>query len=316
MKRLLNIVPVLIILAVPVVACTFTAETLLPRLDAALAADDGDARAMDALPVMPPEIQTFELEPGEDIIVGDSITATWASLGGEVQLCLHAERPEGGQQHCYDGLPPAGSLGVRVDTSLTGALSARLTVTSARMGSVEQTVDLGMVCAGRWFTTPVVERCASQPVLETEAAAQPFERGWMLWLRDIGRYFVLADAPVEPGTGRYRLLMTSDPLNVTRDTADSVEAPPGLVAPVSGFGNIWRGDAFGTGYREVLGWGTQPEFAYTALYQCDDDPEAPTCYVTHPDGWVVILHPDGTWSEGETLRAYEFPETGDVASGS
>lgn len=308
MRRLLNILPMLMILAVPVVACTVTAESLLPRLDAALASDDAGSLAAETLPAMQPEIQAFDLEPAGDIVVGDSVMATWSSLGGEVQVCLLAGPEEGGQKRCFDGLPPAGSLGVRVDSSLSGPLSAQLTVASARMGTADETVDLGIVCPGRWFTTPVVERCASEPVIETEAAAQPFEHGWMLWLRDIGRYFVLVDDPAEPGADRDLLLMTSDPLNVTQDTAESVEAPEGFVAPVSGFGNIWRGDAYGTGYREVLGWAVEPEFAYTAKYQCDDDPEAPICYVTHPDGWVVVLHPDGSWSPGETLRTFQFPE--------
>jgi hypothetical protein len=123
----------------------------------------------------------------------------------------------------------------------------------------------------------------------------------MIWLEEPGRYYILEGAPLFEGAERRRVEIIDDPLEMVRDTSSEVQAPPGLYAPVSGFGLVWRGDVAGSpGYRERLGWALEPEFGYEAVLQCDDALPSggrswQTCYLQGPDGDIFALHPLGGW---------------------
>lgn len=305
MKRVMRVLPVLLVLALPVAACS-AARSILPRIDAVLADADGDADDADSSRLateaaMPPAVEQFMVEPDNPVAVGDSLTVTWETVGGDVRLCL-AQSQGGGTERCFEDLPPSGSLGVRIDEELTGPLTLRLTVAKGEPDAASDEIDLGEICRYHWFTTPETDGCPGTPIYETNAAAQLFEHGWLLWIDEPGRYFALTDDIVEPEVDGKRYETTADPLMVIDDTEADVEPPDGLYAPVSGFGLIWRGDAQDTGYRELLGWATIPEFGYQARYQCDAQDE-PTCYVLHPDDWVVVLTPDGYWYPAESGRS-------------
>lgn len=307
MKRLMQILPILLILALATVACSVTARAVLPRIDAALASEEqaeegGDGPAAANTPQ--PTIDAFWVEPASGVKVGRSLTATWSTTGGPVRLCLVPGAPAGAPR-CFDGLPPAGSLGVRLDRSLSGPLKVQLAVAPDEPYAALETLDLGLVCEFEWFAEPDTPGCPDTPAYETNAAAQRYEHGWMLWVDEPGRYLALTDEPLEPGSEAKRYLSTYDPLDITGNTSDAVQAPEGLFAPVSGFGLIWRGDARGTGYRDAMGWARNLEFGYQAQYQCDARPPAEqTCYVTHPEGWIVELHPDGSWTPADNPRTY------------
>src|SRR5690606_25600328 len=303
MRRILRFLPALMIVAIPVIACGVTADRLLPRIDAVLASDDGTTGVETAQPV-DPAIHAFYVVPGRGIAVGDSLTATWVSAGGPVELCLVQLLPAGGSERCFDGLAETGSLGIRVDEKLGGPLAVRLEVAPGQPNAVAEAVEIGYQCDHSWFTEPEVVHCPETAVYITPAAAQPYAHGWLIWVDEPGRYIALTDSPVSVGGVEKRYLSAWDPLIPTRDTADSVNPPEELYAPLSVFGLIWRGDASGAdGYRDLLGWATAPEFGYTARYQCDRS-ETPWqyCYVTHPEGWVVVLHPNGYWYPADTLR--------------
>lgn len=304
MKRVMRILPVLLIVALPVAACS-AVQNILPRIDAALANDGGDAddagSSVATESAEPPAVNEFAVEPENLVAVGDTLTVTWDTVGGPTRLCL-SQTQEGGTERCFGSLPPTGSLGVRIDETLTGRLALRLTVAKGEPDAATGEIDLGEICRYRWFTEPETEGCPGTPIYETNAAAQLFEHGWLLWVDEPGRYFALTDEVVAPEVDGKRYETTSDPLMVIDDTEADIEPPEGLYAPVSGFGLIWRGDAQGTGYRELLGWATMPEFGYQARYQCDAQ-EQPTCYVLHPDDWIVVLTPEGYWYPAESGRS-------------
>jgi hypothetical protein len=237
-----------------------------------------------------PAIRSFSVTP-EQASQGDTITATWSVSGDDVRLCLMQPGVE--SEECVTDLPPEGSHAVTITDPVEGKLSVSLYVNASQPDAVAETrwVDFG--CTYQWFTTPEVDLCPAMASIESPAAAQHFEGGWMLYLSDPGLYITLltpggAEAP-------YRLL--ADPLNILRDTSGEVTPPEGLYAPESGFGLVWRGDVEGSeGYREALGWATAPEFGYTAAYQCDRSASQwQFCYVTHPGGRVIVLHPLGRW---------------------
>ena len=97
--------------------------------------------------------------------------------------------------------------------------------------------------------------CPAAPASITWAAWQPFERGYMFWRSDTWRASVLYD----DGT------WTEFPDQWDGLTTVSPGAPPpGLVAPVRGFGYLW-----GT-YDDVagrLGWGLEEEKGFCANIQ-------------------------------------------------
>jgi hypothetical protein len=163
-------------------------------------------------------------------------------------------------------------------------------------------VRVAFECERTWFFSdaPQAGICPLEPIY-TSAAAQTFERGTMIWLETPGRYYILHEAPLFEGAGRKRVDVVNDPLTITRDTSSEIDPPPGLYAPQSGFGLVWRGDVEGApGYVESLGWATAPEFGYQAILQCDDARPSggrswQTCYLQGPAGDVIVLHPLGGW---------------------
>jgi hypothetical protein len=163
-------------------------------------------------------------------------------------------------------------------------------------------VTVALKCEETWFYSdePQAGICPREP-LRSHAAAQRFERGTMIWLEEPGRYYILESASLFEGAERSRVEIIADPLKIVRDTWSEVQAPPGLHAPVSGFGLVWRGDVENSpGYRERLGWALAPEFGYEAILQCDDALPSggrswQTCYLQGPDGDIYVLHPLGGW---------------------
>lgn len=123
----------------------------------------------------------------------------------------------------------------------------------------------------------------------------------MIWIEQLGRYFILEEALLYKEDVRKGAYYVNDPLEIIRDTLAEVRPPEGLHAPQSGFGLVWRGDVSNSpGYRESLGWALAPEFGYQAIYQCDPGQVTggrfwQRCYLTTPGNELVFLHPLGGW---------------------
>lgn len=92
----------------------------------------------------------------------------------------------------------------------------------------------------------------------TQAAWQPFERGFMIYLQGSpGSIYVISN------DARFRRF--DDTFVSGVDPESSGEAPPpGLVEPVRGFGKVWRNNA---DVRAMLGWALQQEQGDTASVQ-------------------------------------------------
>ncbi len=144
-----------------------------------------------------------------------------------------------------------------------------------------------------WFFSPAPGGCATAPALTSQAAAQRFESGQMIWLAARDEYFVLYDGATQSNPGAMTYL--PGPLSLrpgaSADNRVSDTPPPGREQPVSGFGLIWRDEVEGAqNMRAQLGWATQSEFAFSTPYQCLAAP-APEwhCYLRAPDGRVLRL---------------------------
>ncbi len=159
-------------------------------------------------------------------------------------------------------------------------------------GTPSTTPDL-CLNAPAWFFTPEPDACPAAAAVTSQAAAQRFEHGQMLWVGAVDQYFVLYDgasaaspAPMEFVDGPLNLKPGASVDNRVPETP-----PAGLQQPVSGFGLIWRGEVVGAeAVRESLGWATQAEFAYTTPYQCAATSNTAvnwSCYLRLPNGSVV-----------------------------
>ena len=175
-------------------------------------------------------------------------------------------------------------------------------VQNGELASTVAQTSVLLNCHTSWFFSDEFPAgvCPTAPVY-SYAAAQRFERGTMIWTEELGRYLILEDALLVEGEARKRLSTIYDPLEIVQDTSGQVEPPGGLLAPVSGFGLVWRGDVSGSpGYQESIGWALAPEFGYQAIFQCDDARPSGgrswvTCHLLGPDGEIIVLHPLGGW---------------------
>ncbi len=229
----------------------------------------------------------FVVTPTTALTVGAPLSITWAATGDKASLCF------------ISGLGPTGCQDVALQGSTTVIITEdmlaylgvgfKVTVGSTFTWSI---VDLHFQCAASWFFEDSPSRCPAEAPIYSQAAAQYFEHGFMIWTGtpdrfyvffDEGQEFLFWDAPY--------YFVTPEPVNAT--------PPPGYQEPISGFGKVWRGELGGTNasdLRQRLGWATAPEFAFDAIYQCElpAHPHLWLCYLRGPDGMTLRLHPDSS----------------------
>lgn len=123
-----------------------------------------------------------------------------------------------------------------------------------------------------WQENPTLQSALGCPAdphprLEPDAytvktAFQPFEHGMMIWSDHVA-WFPQPIIYVLPEDGTYRRF--DDTFNPQTDAATGDELPPnGKIAPMLGFGKLWRTEP---GVRELLGWATAPEQSGTGKFQ-------------------------------------------------
>ncbi len=250
-----------------------------------------------------PEVIAFSVSPAE-AWPGESVTLSWETRGDRATLCPTARYILFTSDDCWD-VPLSGTAAFTIPPEAASFqyVDFILTVeTDSPAASITGQASVALKCATTWFFSdePQAGICPLEPI-RSYAAAQTFERGTMIWLENPGRYYVLQDVPLYEDAERNELDIINDPLEIVRDTSSEIQPPPGLYAPVSGFGLVWRGDvAQSPGFREQLGWALAPEFGYDAILQCDDARPSggrswQTCYLKGPEGEVVVLHPLGGW---------------------
>lgn len=252
--------------------------------------------------LLPAAILLFEVIP-ERANPGSTVQLRWQAQGERATLCPSSRFVLFTPDDCRE-VPLSGTQSFVIPSDVKGNkyIGFLLTVSGASAAPVTQQTQVAMQCQQTWSFTdePQFGVCPLEPI-RTQAAAQHFERGLMIWLKEPGRYFILENRYVAPGDIRHPLNTIADPLDVARDTANSVTPPAGLFAPTSGFGLIWRGDVQQSlGFREQLGWALEPEFGYEVTYQCDDATPSggrvwQTCYLNGPDGRIIALLPTEAW---------------------
>lgn len=210
---------------------------------------------------------------------GRRVTFNWDSVGA-----TRGSITAGTADRLYPWWPVVARGQLTVELTGTGFPNPPMTLTMWNDVTGQQTVatvNLEWPCAHNYFFAPVPLRCPSGPEVRTTGAYQPFEHGFMIWLRlpeNVAYVFTFFDGhEMRTATDLWTEGMPeSDP---------SIVPPPGLFQPVRGFGQVWREDAE---LRARLGWATAPEQTYTLIYQAEASSSLPgVSYVTRPDGAVL-----------------------------
>ena len=255
-----------------------------------------------------PNVLDFRVAPTETTHLGETIAVEWRAEGDSAELCWLDGR---GPTTCAP-VDLAGETTLTVDEAALKKTGVALRVTSGDE-FIYAIADLAMQCHGLrdWFFDDPPVRCPSADAQFSPAAAQVFEGGMMIWTETPDTFYVFFD---EPAQARGKIfLRISEPYDFDPEQP-LVDAPPdGLLAPVSGFGKLWRGELSGSRDDEIrsrLGWATGPEFAFESALQCETQshPRGWACYLQAPDGRVLRLQPDSTAQVNLLWWEYVAPE--------
>lgn len=247
---------------------------------------------------------------------GEPITLTWSVPLVDIDGYGYslAPYPEDVAQHLTwpyvrtssPTMPLSGSIVITTATELnrvTTQIEFQLTLWSKPIGQATSILEvvtttvqvLGEpVCAEAWFfSRPPTYACPSHPPIASQAAAQRFEHGQMIWVETTDIFYIFYD-PV--GQNKALFQQFAVPLSfkpgASEDNRTGETPPAGLYEPVSGFGLLWRGEVDGAeGVRAALGWAVEPEYAFDTAVQCETTLTANwSCYLLDPATDVINFY--------------------------
>ncbi len=248
-----------------------------------------------------PRIISFSAAPTTTHRLGETISATWEARGTQATLCPYIMSPQGPVEQapaCSD-VPLAGTKSITIDENDLTWSGLQLRVTAGQ-ASDRSLVSLHLGCQGfrDWFFSNPPEGCPQAAAVHSPAAAQHFEHGLMIWVKQPDTFYIFYELDQPP---RRVFDQISAPYRfrpgASLDHRVGETPPRGMYEPVSGFGQLWRGEIEGAQrVRQRLGWATEPEFSFNTSYQCDIPPffRLWTCYLAGPDDKVLVLRPDST----------------------
>jgi len=240
-----------------------------------------------ATPVPPPEIYSFAVLP-QTVEPGAVLRLNWDTAGDRAEICVF-QVGYTGYRACQE-TAVAGALSWTLDDVLRDNFAVELTVYRGEQ-QAGQGVPITVVCPVAedwWFFTPAPAGCPTAEAVSTLAAAQHFEHGWMLWLAAEDVIYAFFD------DSSYARFYGNQLYGDVNAGDGGVEAPAGLVAPVRGFGLIWRGEADGAegGWvGDKLSWGLSPEFGFQTQVQRDQYETFAGIYLRDSEGRIIYIDP-------------------------
>ena len=230
-------------------------------------------------------IRTFTASP-DPIQRGGTVTLTWDAPGAlTVGITRLSEQGDIFLQPEALDLPPTGSMDLQVPEDYVESVKYYLGARDASGELAKAYVTVGIICSYDEYIAP---RC---PLTQDHpwAAYEPFERGRLIWREDTGEIIVLYD---DGGYETYPdTWQEGDPVDIPGTP------PPGLYAPVRGFGHLYTSRPQ---VAERLGWATEPESGYTMWVETTPGGSGRypgiSTYFTLPGDFVVNLYPfTETW---------------------
>lgn len=235
-----------------------------------------------------PEIISFTVSPTTTNALGQNISLEWQAKGEKAEVCGLVETT---LTDCHP-LALSGRTTYAATSVSANFPELILRVTAGEDAAVASIPVMLCVDSTRWFFASSPTRCAG-PANIARGAAQNFEHGVMIWIPKPDRFFVFyADA-------KQTFDMVSAPYNFKPGASPNNRvgsSPTGLIEPVSGFGQLWRGEIVGTdNVRQRLGWATAPEFEFDSAYQCVVSAgRLWQCYLRDARGQILALGPDSS----------------------
>jgi len=183
---------------------------------------------------------------------GEAVTVTWDVSGIEAlwNLDFRVEYP--GLRFGYTSVLP-GPDSYPMPPSGTATITTPEDVQTMRIILLDEVRTVDLRCEFVWIQNAEETYCPAGPIGSRQAAYQPFERGFMVWLNNTVLVFFPNGTSVYfmDTWGGEEIIVEEDP-------------PAGLHQPVRGFGKVWTEHDF---IREALGWAVAPEAGYTANFQ-------------------------------------------------
>ncbi len=220
---------------------------------------------------------------------GDSLTLNYEAQGESVSLCL---APAFTALWECRTVPLSGPYTFTLDPTYHTNLNLELRVTAGETRRILGDY-IGLYCSeDDWFFSGPPTTCPADAPIETAAAFEPFEHGWMLWLEEDNIIYTFYEQPNQTfATYSESALPGSD----TPLPSDEYDPPEGLFVPVSGFGLLWREYSW---VRQSLGWALAPEEGFTTTIQHEYQENANYLYLLAPDDQLIVLNLfNGTWAE-------------------
>jgi hypothetical protein len=232
-----------------------------------------------------PLVLSFTASP-DPVGRGGAVTLSWnAPRATSVGITRLSEEGDVFLETEALGLPASGSIALQVPDDYVEFVKYYLGARDANGVLHRAYVTVGVICRYDAYIAP---RC---PLTQATiwAAYEPFERGHMVWRSDTREIYLLY------GDGSYE---TYEDTWLEGDSVDIPGSPPpGLHAPVRGFGNLY---AHQPRVRAGLGWATALEAGYTMHVEIirggSGRYPGTSVYFTLPDNHVVNLYPfTSTW---------------------
>jgi hypothetical protein len=215
---------------------------------------------------------------------GSPLTLFWSIRGADRAAIYRLD--DDGQRNQLWNVEPSGSLQVQTARNDRGTADFLLTVETGGY-SVEQLLQIPLLCAHDWFFAPAPDECAAGPEQDDTQIEQLFEGGRMIYLAAEDRVYVLFADGQDPAWTSFENRYVG---GETADEDTNFVPPPGRYQPVRILGVVWRGS---DQVRNRLLLGLEPEVTYEGAIQSDGT----TVYIRSADGSVIGLEPNGAaWS--------------------
>ena len=206
--------------------------------------------------------------PGEEMIF------TWEAEGTEFVLIEIYDAQTSTLLRLIEDLPLRGET--RVEIPVTADAGLKINFWTANRALIGTGVYAYERIALRELNISVAEPAIE--TIETGAALQPYEGGFMIWREDSGSVLVFFSVgPLASEVQRF-------PQIVYETRPDNGEtAPEGRVSPVNAFGKVW---ANWPQVKDTLGWAVAGEQGYTTTIR---QQKGQPLSVTLPDGRKVSI---------------------------
>jgi hypothetical protein len=227
----------------------------------------------------------FFTTTAQSVRPGEKLTLFWSVRGADNAI-IYRLKPDGSKDFTWQ-VAQAGSLVVTTRKEDKDVTRFVLTI-GDNITRIEQSLSVPLKCAADiWFFQPAPDACPAGPATVTQAAAQGFERGQMIWLSGQGRIYVLFNDGKKPAWESF----ADDFKDGMPDRDGSLNPPSGLSQPIRGFGLVWRTQSK---VRDRLGWATGAEQPYESTLQSDSvsQPDT-TLYVRSKDQAIYALSGNG-----------------------